>query len=582
MGEIYKCAETVHVWLGHVDADEVAIAFANVRMVYASPATESYKAEIRLADRAVLRYGEHSVEYARFRAAWYLVESRMLSQDDQKDLRPLLKRDVTYDFSELLWGFHMANCSDPRDSLAALYGFLPQSKQPIDIQYGQIGWKEMYHRLAERLINENTLSANRVILHLFAFGPAATQSLDDSKCPSWVPDWSAARQLGMASGEFSMDLQNSVDRADKPWIDCSNELGGSKTEGPSSNSHLNGSLSGKEKEELWLQEARQDIPLGSRKYRSLKIQYATRFSAGQNKLRARWSPIRGGLYGKSARLILKLPREVVTGEKLWELALSCLKPIQHRKNCQRIAALFAIILRGMDIGSDHRGWPLDMLKAKLYKAFKIGFENPGFLVRGQVHLLTLIGSILRKFAFVELHPLWYSLDDDPMDPISLEEYGLAPYDMELGDILIPCDETRIQNLSNKEWFEPVDGCHLVEVPMCLRPISPKKVYEVLNVFQTKLPSPLNKIATRVFSSKRTYRDLQKNQEFSFPPSQVRTARFLGPVYCVSAYRTTIWENEDSNDYFEYFCEERLVTKLREDYRDARAAGLCRPLHIDIV
>ncbi|KAH0432143.1 hypothetical protein CcaCcLH18_06641 [Colletotrichum camelliae] len=611
MGEIYKCAETVHVWLGHVDADEVAIAFANVRMVYASPATESYKAdlfvslatltqkpwftrrwviqEIKLADRAVLRYGEHSVEYARFRAAWYLVESRMLSQDDQKDLRPLLNRDFTYDFLELLWGFHMANCSDPRDSLAALYGFLPQSKQPIDLQYGQIGWKEMYHRLAERLINENTLSANRVILHLFAFGPAATQSLDDSKCPSWVPDWSAARQLGMASGEFSMDLQNSVDRADKPWIDCSNELGGSKTKGPSSNPHLNGSLSSKEKEELWLQEARQDIPLGSRKYRSLKIQYATRFSAGQKKLRARWSPIRGGLYGKSPRLILKLPREVVKGEKLWELALSCLKPIQHRKNHHRIGALFAIILKGTDIvsrgGNDHlNSLPLDGLKDKVDEAFCVGFQNPGSLDWKQLQLLTLIGRILRKFAFVELHPLWYSLDDDPMDPLSLEEYCLAPYDMEFGDILIPCDETKIQNLCGKKWYEPWDGCHLVEVPMCLRPTSPKKVYEVSDVFQTQLPSPLKKIATRVFSSKRTYRDLQENSWFSFPPNQVRTARFLGPAYCASAYRTAMWEKEDSNDNFRYtyFCEERLVTKLREDYRDARAAGLCRPLNIDIV
>ncbi|KAJ0309011.1 hypothetical protein Brms1b_009262 [Colletotrichum noveboracense] len=175
MGEIYKCAETVHVWLGDVDADEVAIAFANVRMVHASSTTESYKAdlakslatlvqkpwftrrwiiqEIKLADRAVLHYGEHSVEYARFRTAWYLVESRMMVQDNLENLRLLLKRDHTYDLLELLWGFHMANCSNPRDRLAALYGFLPQSEQPIDLQYGHIGWKKMYHRLAERLIN---------------------------------------------------------------------------------------------------------------------------------------------------------------------------------------------------------------------------------------------------------------------------------------------------------------------------------------------------------------------------------------------------------------------------------------------
>ncbi|KAK1977647.1 heterokaryon incompatibility protein-domain-containing protein [Colletotrichum cereale] len=99
MGEIYKCAETVHVWLGDVDADEVAIAFANVRMVYAFPATESYKTdlcksltiltqkpwftrrwviqEVKLADRAVLHYimvsillGMHASEQ---RGTWWRV-----------------------------------------------------------------------------------------------------------------------------------------------------------------------------------------------------------------------------------------------------------------------------------------------------------------------------------------------------------------------------------------------------------------------------------------------------------------------------------------------------------------------------
>ncbi|KAG7055609.1 HET domain-containing protein [Colletotrichum scovillei] len=157
MGEIYKCAETVHIWLGELNGDEVAVAFANIRMAPAfSAATESYKTdlcksltmltqrpwftrrwviqEVRLADRAVLHYGEHSVGYARFRTAWYLVESLMISQDSLRDLRPLLKHDVTEDLLELLWGFHTAVCSDPRDRLAAFDGFLPQSEQQIDLR----------------------------------------------------------------------------------------------------------------------------------------------------------------------------------------------------------------------------------------------------------------------------------------------------------------------------------------------------------------------------------------------------------------------------------------------------------------
>ncbi|KAI3527905.1 HET domain-containing protein [Colletotrichum filicis] len=300
MGEIYRCVETVHVWLGDVDADEVAVAFANIRMVIQ---------EIKLADRAVLRYGEHCVEYARFRAAWYLVESQLLTQGNLGYLRHLLRRDTTDDLLELLWGFHTAKCSDPRDSLAALHCLLPQSEQQIDLQYGQIGWKEMHRRLAERYINKGTLSASRVILRLFAFGPAAGRSLDDAECPSWVPDWSGVRQLGMASGEFHMDRLHPTDRDDKPWMDCTDNFGGLQTEGPSPEPHWNVSLSSKEKEKLWLQEAQQDIP-DCRKFsgsRLVRDEFATRFFAEKTKLRVRWSPFRGGLYGKNARLILTRP-----------------------------------------------------------------------------------------------------------------------------------------------------------------------------------------------------------------------------------------------------------------------------------
>lgn len=192
----------VYIWLGDVDADEVAIAFANIRMAQTlSAATESYKTvlcksltiltqkpwftgrwviqEVKLADRAVLHYGEHYIEYTRFRAAWYLVGRCLLSQGNLGYLRHLLRRNVTEDLLELLWGFHMAKYSDPRDCLAALYGFFPQSEQPIALHYDQVGWKEMYRRLAERSINKGTLSASRVILHLFAFGSAAGRSLDN-------------------------------------------------------------------------------------------------------------------------------------------------------------------------------------------------------------------------------------------------------------------------------------------------------------------------------------------------------------------------------------------------------------------
>ncbi|KXH46978.1 HET domain-containing protein [Colletotrichum simmondsii] len=626
MGDIYKCAETVHVWLGDVHAAEVAVAFNYIRMAHQfSKATEPSRMglcnsltmltqmpwfsrrwviqEIKLADRAVLHYGAYSVEYAHFRAAWYLAESRMLSRGNLGYLRHLLRRDTTDDFLELLWEFHTAMCSDPRDRLAALYCILPQSEQQIDLQYGQIGWKEMYRRLAEKYINKGTLSASRVILHLFAFGPAAGRSLDDAECPSWVPDWSGVRQLGMASGEFHMDRLHPTDRGDKPWMDCTDNSGGLQTEGPFPEPHWNGSLFSKEKEKLWPQEAQQDIP-DCRKFsgsRLVRDGFATRFFAEKTKLRVRWSPFRGGLYGKNARLILTLPRElVIEKEKLWKHTLSCLKPIQNQfvtsRSCLRIAALFAIALKGKDAVSEDKdqlsSWSFHTLTEKLYEAVRTGFENPEFLAREQKLLLALLGSILQRFALVVLHPSPYSryrtIEHDPTRLVP--DYGLAPHDMKLGDILIPLDETKQRKFPVDDYCstgpEFLDshfayiGEHLVEVSICLRPMSPKLVHEVSDISQQKLSSPLDKIAAMADGSQETYRHRPDDSEFPYPPSHVRTARFLGPAYCVSKSRDDMSNFDRSKRMYERNLDGR--EDIWNDYEDACAAGLCRPFNIDIV
>ncbi|KAK1526158.1 uncharacterized protein CCOS01_08576 [Colletotrichum costaricense] len=568
MGEIYRCVETVHVWLGDVDADEVAVAFANIRMVHAIPAaTEPSRMEIKLADRAVLRYGEHCVEYARFRAAWYLVESHLLTQGNLGYLRHLLRRDTTDDLLELLWGFHTAKCSDPRDSLAALHCFLPQSEQQIDLQYGQIGWKEMHRRLAERYINKGTLSASRVILRLFAFGPAAGRSLDDAECPSWVPDWSGVRQLGMASGDLLVDCLESIDRGDKPWIDCSDEMGDSKTEGPYSEPYLNDNLFGV--------------------FGSVKTDSATKFSAGQKKLRVRWSPIRDGLYGRSAGLVLRLPRElVVKKEKLWKHVLSCLEPIKDERltlsSWRRVTTLFAFILRSKDIVSEDKDhpsrWSFKTLTSKMYKALWTGFVNPESLAREQILLLTLIGSVLQRFALVVLHPLPYIWSSTGWyDRPSLEqEYGLAPHDMDFGDIFIPFDVKNPQDSPRDRWIFMYCEEPLVEVSICLRPMSPKLVYEVSDISQDMLSLPWDQIAAMVGGSQKTYRDRPDDPEFPYPPSHVRTARFLGPAYCVTRSSDTVFTAQESKSKFVQ------ESKVLKDYRDACAAGLCRPLNIDIV
>lgn len=162
---------------------------------------------------------------------------------------------------------------------------------------------------------------------------------------------------------------------------------------------------------------------------------------------------------------------------------------------------------------------------KLYEIVRTGFENLVSLAEDQILLLTLIGSILQKFALVELHPLPYSLEYvGPQDSASSErEYGLAPHDMKFGDILIPFDETELRYFAVDESFlknsDMADAWkimqgfaiqHLVEVSICLRPISPKLVYEVSDVSQDGLPLPLDEIAALNDGSRRTYRDRQND------------------------------------------------------------------------
>ncbi|KAI3535077.1 HET domain-containing protein [Colletotrichum abscissum] len=170
--------------------------------------------------------------------------------------------------------------------------------------------------------------------------------------------------------------------------------------------------------------------------------------------------------------------------------------------------------------------------------------------------------------------------------------------MEFGDILIPFDETgprdflidesEVQKSDMPDGWEFPRGFsaeHLVEVSICLRPISPKLVYEVSDISHDGLPFLLVKIAVLFDESQRTYRDRQNDQEFSYPPNRVRTARYLGPAHCVSEYRIRRWRlvETDFDARFEFYGQEiRFEEKNWKDYTDARAAGLCRPLNIDIV
>jgi hypothetical protein len=129
-----------------------------------------------------------------------------------------LRYGVT-EFHDLLWRFHAAKCSDPRDRLFALYGlatwplqaspFLetsgdlqPNAPQfPPRVDYGR-KWSDIYAEAAKYL---HTKHRAAFWAHLLAFPPLSRSYPD---CPSWVPDWTQKREINRSITAFSDSVKS--------------------------------------------------------------------------------------------------------------------------------------------------------------------------------------------------------------------------------------------------------------------------------------------------------------------------------------------------------------------------------------
>jgi hypothetical protein len=98
---------------------------------------------------------------------------------------------------ELLWKFHSAHCTDPRDRLFAVIGLAHSDERSNMhlIQYSQ-HWTKIFHQYAITTLgkfrySDENLVHRQLLTHVLAFGSLC--DLDESM-PSWLPDWSKQRR----------------------------------------------------------------------------------------------------------------------------------------------------------------------------------------------------------------------------------------------------------------------------------------------------------------------------------------------------------------------------------------------------
>ena len=234
MGDIYRAAKKVHIWLGDDNVDDARRVFSLIRQVELrnewSPSQDEVSLlaklfarawfarlwviqEAVLAHEAVLRCGSDSLALSWMLLALKKAQSstaglEVLGYGPKMLLSSVAKYQEAPDrcsMLDLLWDLHLSECSDPRDRIAALYGLASSTSRQPDLRYNE-GAAQVYWDCASYFINRDPVSAHMLILQLAGFGSlrAIPQA---GEPPSWVPDWSRSRRPVLQSLDA---LQNTV------------------------------------------------------------------------------------------------------------------------------------------------------------------------------------------------------------------------------------------------------------------------------------------------------------------------------------------------------------------------------------
>lgn len=234
MGDIYRAAKKVHIWLGNDNIDDARRAFSIIR-------------EVELRNKWDPSQDEISLLTKFFKREWFsrrwIIQEAVLAHDARLHCGPyslslswvlLALKKAQYsatgldalgygaemllssigEYQEapgssslltLLWDLHLSECADPRDRVAALYGLASESERPSDLRGYSEGATQLYLDCAAYFVNRDAMSAHALILHLAEFGslPEDSQRWEPL---SWVPDWWKNRQSPLPN--FHDESQN--------------------------------------------------------------------------------------------------------------------------------------------------------------------------------------------------------------------------------------------------------------------------------------------------------------------------------------------------------------------------------------
>ena len=96
---------------------------------------------------------------------------------------------------ELLWHFHEATCTEPKDRIASLLNMVPDDGQRFHLDYGK-HWTETFEEFTSFTYTQGDNNVKlQLLLHLFEFGPMSGRT--NATFPSWVPDWTQTRSRSL-------------------------------------------------------------------------------------------------------------------------------------------------------------------------------------------------------------------------------------------------------------------------------------------------------------------------------------------------------------------------------------------------
>ncbi|KAI0383743.1 heterokaryon incompatibility protein-domain-containing protein [Hypomontagnella monticulosa] len=476
MGEIFTSADKVHIWLGTSNRIDYAKMFTYLRLLALCPgqtdttqifgndytATSQVRSffrrpwfhrrwilqEASLAQYGIVHLGSYSISYSLLVLACKRLCNLGISRNMYGVKMLVALSEGDQDIYHLLWKLHGSACSDKRDRVAALQGFIPRGlQQPLEYDSD---YKEIYKQQAIRLIDSPR--QHELLLHLFQFG--ALQGTDGSSYPSWIPDWSRKRHSSLEC-IFPLPDKSKHSQSQAPVI-----LGSYRTWRP--REHLPADA------DPW----RQWLIYGSNSKKLGAILSHRRDDDGKDFLNVRWSNPEAGIYGRTVSKVITITQRITMWEE-WQVVSDSLKPLAQRAKRRGLRVLSLLIesvmLRHGCVSISRYGtWDRIGMVADALELIVTGkvptstpiteahIENNTPILKTLATIICELGTLLHnsKLAIVELK------DPDLENPLrctcrkdfSKCNYAVGPSILKKGMLLIPLASSLPDSNSGKESY----------------------------------------------------------------------------------------------------------------------------------